>query len=52
MAGGINIQQKLHSNITTVLSAKTSDYNNLANLTEVKCQGYTKVMVWYQVTTG
>ena len=49
---GISIDRKLHTGMTKVLDAKSADYNTIASLTAVKCDGYNKLMVQYIVTTG
>jgi len=50
MAGAINIQQKLHSKITTAFTGKSSDFNTVSSLTAIGCQGYTKLSVQYIIT--
>ncbi len=52
MTGSFNLDKMLHKNITTVIDAKSADYDTVASLTEVNCQGYTKLMVWYQLSAA
>ena len=48
--GAINIDRKLHTGITTCFSGKSSDFNTIASLTAIKCDGYNKLMVQYIIT--
>jgi len=48
---GINILKKYHGNRTLVIDAKSATYATVADLTEVNCSGYTKLMVQY-ITSG
>ncbi|MBU2061851.1 MAG: hypothetical protein KKH44_08410 [Bacteroidetes bacterium] len=52
MVGAFNINKKLHSDVyESVIDAKSSDYNTIGSLTAYKCQGFTKLMVQYIVSS-
>ena len=36
---------------TKAIDAKSSDYNTLASLTEINCNAYSKLLVWYQISS-
>lgn len=53
MTGAFNINKMLHDTISFgVIDAKSASYNTVANLTAVKCQGFTKLLVQYIVSAG
>ena len=53
MVGAFNVNKKLHSDISfDVIDAKDATYNTIANLTAIKCQGFTRLAVQYITTTG
>lgn len=43
----INIDRKLHTGITTCFEGKSTDFNTVASLTAIKCDGYNKLMIQY-----
>ena len=52
MTGAFNINKKLHGDVyESVIDAKSSDYNTVASLTAYKCQGFTKLLVQYVISS-
>lgn len=49
---GVNICKYEHKEPTLVIDAKSADYNTLADLTQINCNGYNKLMVWYQISAA
>ena len=43
----INIDRKLHTGITTCFTGKSTDFNTVASLTAIKCDGYNRLMIQY-----
>jgi len=50
MSGANNINRILHSGMTLCIDAKIADYNTMASLTAIKCDGYNKLMVQYVIS--
>jgi len=50
----INILKKLPAEIDpiTVIDAKSGDFDTIANLTTVACDGFTKLLVHYKCSSG
>jgi hypothetical protein len=43
----INIDRKLHTAMTTCFEGKSEDFNTIASLTAIKCDGYNRLMIQY-----
>jgi len=53
MTGAFNINKMLHDAISVdVIDAKSATYATVASLTAIKCQGFTKLLVQYIISSA
>ncbi|MBW3015245.1 hypothetical protein KY330_02385, partial [Candidatus Woesearchaeota archaeon] len=51
MSSGTNIIKIFHKDPIKVIDAKSSDYNTVASLTQIDCNGFNKLMVHYKISS-
>ena len=48
---GMNITKILHGSMTLAIDAKSADFTTISELTEIKCDGFNKLMIQYILST-
>lgn len=48
----ISIAKIFHGDPIKVIDAKSEDYNTLASLTQINCNGFNRLMVHYQISSA
>lgn len=46
-----NISKIYHGSAIKVIDAKSADYNTVASLTQINCNGFNRLMVHYQISS-